>query len=98
MQRAKLRPWQFSLRFLLGVTALVAVGAAFFGWRARQLEPQRRAVARIVELGGAVELERRGWIEAITHSWETEAAVAVNLRGKVVDQALWGLKALAKLR
>src|SRR5205085_12240314 len=68
----RLRPWQFSLRFLLGVTALVAVGAAFFGWRARQLEPQRRAVARIVELGGSVEMERRGCIEAIRRGRDTE--------------------------
>src|SRR6185312_3391219 len=55
------RPWRFSLRFLLLLTAVVA---AFFGWREWQLRPQRRAVARIIKRGGAVEWERRGWIEA----------------------------------
>ena len=98
MTRAtKLRPWQFSLRFLLAVTALVAVGAAFFGWRERQLAPQRRAVARIVELGGSVEIERRGWPEAVWRG-DTEEVVAVTLPGHLVDQGLRDLKELPALR
>jgi hypothetical protein len=97
-QQAKLRPWQFSLRFLLAVTALVAVGAAFFGWRERRLEPQRRAVARIVELGGSVEMERRGWIEAIWHCRDTEEVVNVTLPGHLMDKALPKLQVLPSLR
>ena len=77
---SKWRPWRFSLRSLLLLTAVIAVGAAFFGWRERQL-PQRRAVARIVELGGSVEIERRGWFEAITRGCDTEEVVSVTLPG-----------------
>ena len=97
-RRVKWRPWQFSLRFLLGVTALVAVGAAFFGWRARQLEPQRRAVARIVELGGSVEMEGRGWIDAIAHGCEFDEVVRVTLPGHLGNEVLPDLKALPALR
>ena len=57
-------PWQSSLRFLLLLTTLIAVGAAFVGWRAARLEPQRRAAVRIVESGGSVEIEQRGWLDA----------------------------------
>jgi hypothetical protein len=97
-QRTKLRPWQFSLRFLLAVTALVAVGAAFFGWRERQLAPQRRAVARIVEFGGSVEMERRGWIEAVRRGCDTEEVVSVTFPGHLADDLVPELKSLRRLR
>lgn len=89
------RPWRFSLRFLLLLTAVIAVGAAFFGWRERQL-PQRRAVARIVELGGSVEIERRGWFEAITRGCDTEEVVSVTLPGHLADEVQ--LESLPALR
>jgi hypothetical protein len=38
VSRGKWRPWRFSLRFLLLLAAVVAAGAAFFGWRERQLD------------------------------------------------------------
>src|SRR5947208_13652656 len=95
---AKLRPWQFSLRFLLAVTTLVAVGAAFFGWRTRQLEPQRRAVARIVELGGSVEMERRGWGDAIAHGFAFDKVVKVELPGDRADNAFDGLRTFDSLK
>ena len=80
----KWRPWQFSLRSLLLVTTLIAVGAGFFGWRAR-LEPQRRAAARIVELGGSVEIEQRGWLDAIWRGRDTQEVVSVTLPGHCAD-------------
>ncbi len=84
MRRAtRWRPWRFGLRFLLLLTAVVAT---FFGWREWQLRPQRRAVARIVERGGAVEFERRGWIEAIWHGGETQKVVGVTLPGHIADE------------
>jgi hypothetical protein len=69
---------------LLLVTTLIAVGAAFFGWRAR-LEPQRRAAARIVELGGSVEIEQRGWLDAIWRGRDTQEVVSVTLPGHCAD-------------
>ncbi len=99
MRRAtKWRPWQFSLRFLLLLTTVIAVGAAFFGWRARQLEPQRRAVARIVELGGSVELERRGWIEAVMHGGDFDKVVGVAMPGHLADQMLPDLREWPSLK
>jgi hypothetical protein len=86
------------MRFLLLLTAVIAVGAAFFGWRERQLEPQRRAMARIVELGGSVEKKRRGLFEAIWRGCDTEEVVSVTLPGHLTDEALPDLKALPGLR
>jgi hypothetical protein len=83
---------------LLLLTTVIAVGAAFFAWRERQLQPQRRAVARIVELGGSVEVERRGWIEAIRRGCETEEVVSVTLPGDMAEKAVPTLKALSSLR
>src|SRR5262245_36854278 len=79
------RPWQFSLRFLLLVTTVIAVGAALFGWRTARFEPQRRAAARIVELGGSVEIEQRGWLGAIWRGLDTEEVVGVTLPGHCAD-------------
>jgi hypothetical protein len=93
----KRRPWQFSLRSLLLLTTVVAAGAAFFGWRARQLEPQRRAVARIVDLGGSVEIGRRGWIEALWHGHDTEEVVHVTLPGHLSAETIPELKTLRSL-
>ena len=95
---ASSRPWQFSLRSLLAVTALVAAGAALFGWRERQLEPQRRAVARIVELGGSVEMERRGWIEAAFQGRDTKEVVSITLPGHLSDDALATFGQFASLK
>jgi hypothetical protein len=81
---------------LLLLTAVVAVGAAFFAWRERQLEPQRRAVARIVKLGGSVEIEQRGWLDAIWRGRDTQEVVSVTLPGHLADEAQ--LESLPALR
>jgi hypothetical protein len=83
---------------LLLLTGLIAVGAALFAWRERQLEPQRRAVARIVELGGSVELERRGWFEAICRGCDTEEVVGVTLPGHLADEAIPALETFSSLK
>jgi hypothetical protein len=70
---------------LLLLTTLIAVGAALFGWRAARLEPQRRAAARIVELGGSVDIEQRGWLDAIWRGRDTEEVVRVTLPGHCAD-------------
>jgi hypothetical protein len=98
MSRGKWRPWRFSLRFLLLLTAVIAAGAAFFGWRERQLGPQRRAVARIVDLGGSIEVERHGWFEAIRRGCDTEEVVSVTLPGHVADDAIGALEAFSSLK
>jgi hypothetical protein len=79
------------------MTTVIAVGAAFFGWRARQLEPQRRAVARIVELGGFVDVERRGWLEAIWRGCDTEEVIGVTIQGQVAEDAAPALAELSAL-
>ncbi len=98
MSRGEWRPWRFSLRFLLLLTAVIAAGAAFVGWRDRQLEPQRRAVARIEGLGGSVQIARLGWSEAIARGCAFEEVVSVDLPGQRADDALPALKDLRSLR
>src|SRR5690349_2116780 len=46
------RPWQFSLRSLLALTAVVALP---LGWRVKQVEAQRHAAAVLRQLGGKAE-------------------------------------------
>jgi len=49
----RLRWYQYSLRSLLVLTVLVAIGGSWFAWKKQQVERQRAAVRAIKELGGA---------------------------------------------
>jgi hypothetical protein len=48
------RWWQFSLRGLLALVTVVALGAAWLAWRLERARNEDRAVTQIVEAGGRV--------------------------------------------
>ncbi len=98
---ARWRPWQFSLRSLLLITALAGIAAGLVAWRARSVEAERRLAEKVNGLGGSVEFEAWGpaWLGRVGGggTFFTEI-VGVELPGHRLDDVLVDLGSAASLK